>query len=36
MIGGLGPVPGETGVMLESLEEDSFDANILAALVSAR
>ena len=34
MVGGLGPVPGDlTG---DSLEEDAFDANILAALVSAR
>jgi hypothetical protein len=36
MIGGLGPVPGESEAMIESLEEDSFDASILAALVQAR
>jgi len=36
MVGGLGPVPGAAGVQIESLEEDSFDASILAALVSAR
>jgi hypothetical protein len=36
MIGGLGPVPGDSDVLMESLEEDSFDANILAALVCAR
>ena len=36
MIGGLGPVPGDADVTLESLETDSFDASILAALVSAR
>jgi hypothetical protein len=36
MIGGLGPVPGGADVTIESLEEDSFDASILAAMVSAR
>jgi hypothetical protein len=36
MVGGLGPVPGDPHLMLETLEADSFDANILAALVSAR
>jgi hypothetical protein len=36
MIGGLGPVPGDSDVTIESLEEDSFDASILAALVCAR
>jgi hypothetical protein len=36
MIGGLGPVPGDPKVSGDSLEEDSFDASILAALVSAR
>jgi len=36
MVGGLGPVPGDPELMLEALETDAFDANILAALVSAR
>ena len=36
MIGGLGPVPGEADLLGDSLEEDAFDANILAALVCAR
>jgi hypothetical protein len=36
MIGGLGPVPGDGDVTLDSLEADSFDASILAALVNAR
>jgi len=36
LVGGLGPVPGDPNLMLESLEEDAFDANIMAALVSAR
>jgi hypothetical protein len=36
MVGGLGPVPGGDGVAGEDLGEESFDANILAALVSAR
>jgi hypothetical protein len=35
MVGGLGPVPGQMGASAESFEEDSFDASILAALVSA-
>jgi hypothetical protein len=35
MIGGLGPVPGDPELG-DSLEEDSFDASILAAMVSAR
>jgi hypothetical protein len=33
MVGGLGPVPGATD---DDLSEESFDANILAALLSAR
>jgi len=36
LVGGLGPVPGDAALTIESLEEDAFDANILAALVSAR
>ena len=36
LVGGLGPVPGDPNLMLESLEADAFDANILAAMVSAR
>jgi hypothetical protein len=36
LVGGLGPVPGDPGLMLEALEADAFDANIMAALVSAR
>ena len=36
MIGGLGPVPGQADVTIASFEEDSFDASILAAMVSAR
>ena len=36
LVGGLGPVPGDPDLMLEALEEDAFDANIMAALVSAR
>ena len=34
-IGGLGPVPGDPQVAGE-LDEESFDANILAALLGAR
>jgi hypothetical protein len=36
MVGGLGPVPGDPDLIIASLEQDSFDANIMAALVSAR
>ena len=36
MIGGLGPVPGQADVVGDSLEEDAFDATILAAMVCAR
>jgi hypothetical protein len=36
MIGGLGPVPGATDLERDNLGEESFDANILAALVSSR
>ena len=37
MIGGLGPVPGACGARRRlTSSEDAFDANILAALVSAR
>jgi hypothetical protein len=36
LVGGLGPVPGDPDLMLEALEADAFDANIMAALVSAR
>ena len=36
MIGGLGPVPGDSGVIGDSIEEDAFDATILAAMVCAR
>jgi hypothetical protein len=36
MIGGLGPVPGNSDVLIDALEEDAFDASILAAMVSAR
>ena len=36
LVGGLGPVPGDPNLMLAALEEDAFDANILAAMVSAR
>ena len=36
LIGGLGPVPGGTELIGDSLEEDAFDASILAAIVSAR
>jgi hypothetical protein len=36
MIGGLGPVPGDPGLVGEDIEEDAFDASILAAMVSAR
>jgi hypothetical protein len=36
MVGGLGPVPGDPDLLIASLEQDSFDANIMAALVSAR
>jgi hypothetical protein len=35
MIGGLGPTPGDAGLVGDSLEEDAFDANLLAAMVSA-
>ena len=36
MIGGLGPVPGDPELIGEEIEEDAFDASILAAMVSAR
>ena len=36
MIGGLGPVPGAAELTDSELGEESFDATILAALVSAR
>ena len=36
MIGGLGPVPGDPELVGEEIEEDAFDASILAAMVSAR
>jgi hypothetical protein len=36
MIGGLGPVPGELAPPTDDMGEDAFDANILAAIVSAR
>ena len=36
MIGGLGPVPGELTPQLDEFGDDAFDANILAAMVSAR
>jgi hypothetical protein len=36
MIGGLGPVPGGADLMGSEIGEESFDANILAALVSSR
>jgi len=36
MVGGLAPVPGEHDLAVDSLEDDAFDASILAALVSAR
>ena len=36
MVGGLGPVPGAADLAGDDLGEDSFDANILAAIVSAR
>ena len=36
LVGGLGPVPGAAGLSGEDLGEDSFDANILAAMVAAR
>jgi hypothetical protein len=36
MIGGLGPVPGDTELAGDELTEEAFDANILAALVAAR
>ena len=35
MIGGLGPVPGGSGLVGDELEDDAFDASILAALVAA-
>jgi hypothetical protein len=35
IIGGLGPVPGSSELAGGELEEESFDASILAALVSA-
>ena len=35
MIGGLGPVPGGAEAIGDSIEEDAFDASILAALVCA-
>ena len=36
MVGGLGPVPGDAGLVDGELAEDEFDATILAALVCAR
>jgi hypothetical protein len=36
MVGGLAPVPGDGDLTMDSLEADSFDASILAALVNAR
>ena len=36
MIGGLGPVPGRSGLAGQALEDDAFDASILAAMVCAR
>jgi hypothetical protein len=37
IIGGLGPVPGGGEELIgDELDEESFDANILAALVNAR
>jgi hypothetical protein len=36
MIGGLGPVPGDAELVGRALEDDTFDASILAAMVSAR
>ena len=36
MVGGLGPVPGTSDGADEDLGEESFNAKILAALVSAR
>ena len=36
MVGGLGPVPGDAGLSGETLDQDAFDASILAAMVSAR
>jgi hypothetical protein len=36
MVGGLGPVPGSEGAIGDELGEDTFDASILAALVSSR
>ena len=36
MVGGLGPVPGDPQLVGESLEDDAFDASILAAMVCAR
>ena len=36
MVGGLGPVPGDSGLAGEELADDAFDAHILAAMVCAR
>ena len=36
MIGGLGPVPGDAGLAGDSLDEEAFDASILAAMVCSR
>jgi hypothetical protein len=36
LIGGLGPVPGGADLVGDELDDESFDANILAALVNAR
>jgi hypothetical protein len=36
MVGGLGPVPGNSDLVGRDLGEDEFDASILAALVCAR
>jgi hypothetical protein len=36
MVGGLGPVPGATELVGDEMDPESFDANILAALVNAR
>lgn len=36
LVGGLGPVPGDPNLFGHELADDEFDANILAAMVSAR
>jgi hypothetical protein len=36
LIGGLGPVPGGAELVGVDFDEESFDAHILAALISAR